>query len=96
VLVTSIAVVAPMVAAAAPAMASEEELLVPCDDVIRTADTGTVFCSGDRDEFGRAPTFECEETLRVRGTTYCPVDADEAFKQLVIGEEFRKRFGPLR
>src|SRR5918998_3734139 len=80
-----IAVVALMVVAAAPAMASHEELLVACHDVIRTADTGTVLCSADdSDEFGRAPSFECEETFRVEGTTYCPVDADEAFKQFVI------------
>jgi hypothetical protein len=89
------AVVTLMVAVAAPAMAREEELLVACDEVIRTADTGTVFCSADDDEFGRAPTFECEETFRVKGTTYCPVDAEDAFKQFVIDEEFRKRVGPL-
>jgi hypothetical protein len=92
-----IAVVALMVVAAAPAMASHEELLVACHDVIRTADTGTVLCSADdSDEFGRAPSFECEETFRVEGTTYCPVDVEDAYQQLVIDEEFRERVGPLR
>ena len=92
-----IAVVALMVVAAAPAMASHEDLLVACHDVIRTADTGTVLCSADdSDEFGRAPSFECEETFRVKGTTYCPVDVEDAYKQLVIDEEFRERVGPLR
>jgi hypothetical protein len=81
---------------AAPAMASNEELLVACDEVLRTADTGSVFCSTESDEFGRAPTFECEETFRVKGTTYCPVDVEDAFKQFVIDEEFRERVGPLR
>ena len=96
-LIMAIAVVTLMVVVAAPAMASHEELLVACHDVIRTADTDTVFCSADdSDEFGRAPTFECEETFRLKGTTYCPVDADEAFKGLVIDEEFRERVGPLR
>jgi hypothetical protein len=71
-------------------------LLVACDEVIRTADTGTVFCSADLDEFGRAPIFECEETFRVEGTTYCPVDVEDAYQQLVIDEEFRERVGPLR
>ena len=89
-------VVAAMVVVAAPAMASNEELLVACDEVLRPADTGSVFCSTDSDEFGRAPTFECEDTFRVKGTTYCPVDVEDAFQQFVIDEEFRERVGPLR
>jgi hypothetical protein len=90
-------VMAALMVVAAPAMASHEDLLVACHDVIRTADTDTVLCSADdNDEFGRAPSFECEETFRLKGTTYCPVDADEAFKQFVIDEEFRERVGPLR
>jgi hypothetical protein len=96
VLVMTITVVAVMVAVATPAMAREEEVLVACDEVLRTADTGSVFCSTESDEFGRAPTFECEKTFRMKGTTYCPVDASEAYKQFVIDEEFRQRVGPLR
>ena len=92
-----IAVVALMVVAAAPAMASHEELLVACHDVLRIADTGTVLCSADdSDEFGRAPSFECEETFRGEGTTYCPVDVEDAYQRLVIDEEFKERVGPLR
>ena len=86
-----------VVVTAAPAMASHEELLVACHNVIRTADTGSVFCSADdKDEFGRAPTFECEETFRVEGTTYCPLDVEDAYQLLVIDAEFRERVGPER